>query len=400
MHSSLVSHQQSRYHYMDNLRALAMLVGIVFHAILAYSPLLHNIWFLADQQHSVVVDVIAFWLHTFRMPLFFIIAGFFAYMLIEKRGVKGFIKNRSTRVLLPLIVFLPLVIGIVVTTIFWAMDNIHHLPPVLAMSKELEKQNSDLSTAHLWFLFNLFGFCLVLAALYKNKLVQGRWTNDIASVPFLLVMFPVLIIPATYSVDAPFPAPEKLYPELWSYGFYGVFFFVGVAIFKRQKVLEQLYQHRHVMLAIATCSYLTFYALMPKALTIDEVKLMIEQGAKITQGFEHVAMVILQAFSSVYFSLLALCYGKKLIDKQNAIVRYIADASYWLYIVHIPLLLLIQMPMLDWQTHAIIKLIAALTLTFVIGFISYHFLVRKTWLGQWLNGQKVVSKKVADLAVD
>ena len=37
-----------RIHAMDNLRALAMLAGVVFHAALAYSPLMHMIWPPAD----------------------------------------------------------------------------------------------------------------------------------------------------------------------------------------------------------------------------------------------------------------------------------------------------------------------------------------------------------------
>ena len=37
-----------RYHYMDNVRALAMFVGVLFHASLAYSPLLQNLWFTSS----------------------------------------------------------------------------------------------------------------------------------------------------------------------------------------------------------------------------------------------------------------------------------------------------------------------------------------------------------------
>ena len=40
---------------MDNLRALAMLAGVVFHAALAYSPLMHPIWPLADAGRSIRV---------------------------------------------------------------------------------------------------------------------------------------------------------------------------------------------------------------------------------------------------------------------------------------------------------------------------------------------------------
>src|ERR1700756_1327205 len=75
-----------RYHALDRVRAVAMLLGVVYHTILvrmfvggfppgppgASSPDLSR-W-LSD------------WLHSFRMPLFFLISGFFGRMMLEKYG--------------------------------------------------------------------------------------------------------------------------------------------------------------------------------------------------------------------------------------------------------------------------------------------------------------------------
>ena len=68
---------ESRLYYFDNLRALAMIAGVFFHAALAYSPMSHNIWLSADIEQSIIVDWISWFTHLFRMPLFFVIAGFF-----------------------------------------------------------------------------------------------------------------------------------------------------------------------------------------------------------------------------------------------------------------------------------------------------------------------------------
>jgi hypothetical protein len=38
------------------------------------------------------------------MPLFFVLAGFFAALLVEKRGMLGTFKDRAARVLAPLVV--------------------------------------------------------------------------------------------------------------------------------------------------------------------------------------------------------------------------------------------------------------------------------------------------------
>lgn len=62
---------QQRLHYLDNLRALAMIAGVFFHAALAYSPMLNTYWLSADTQQSSMVDVVGFFMHLFRMPLFF-----------------------------------------------------------------------------------------------------------------------------------------------------------------------------------------------------------------------------------------------------------------------------------------------------------------------------------------
>ena len=99
---------EERLHSMDHLRALAMLAGVLFHAALAYSPLMHPIWPTADTGRSIVVDGAAWFLHLFRMPLFFVVAGFFAALLVARRGLGGLFRNRCARVLLPLLLFLPL----------------------------------------------------------------------------------------------------------------------------------------------------------------------------------------------------------------------------------------------------------------------------------------------------
>ena len=45
----------SRFYYMDNLRALAMLLGIFFHAALAYVTTLQELWLAADPANSEVI---------------------------------------------------------------------------------------------------------------------------------------------------------------------------------------------------------------------------------------------------------------------------------------------------------------------------------------------------------
>jgi peptidoglycan/LPS O-acetylase OafA/YrhL len=90
-----------RRHDLDALRAFAMALGIVLHGALAYTQVP---WIVQDPQKWVGFDHIFEFIHTFRMPVFFLLSGFFTAMLWRRRGTLGLVKHRSKRILLPLLV--------------------------------------------------------------------------------------------------------------------------------------------------------------------------------------------------------------------------------------------------------------------------------------------------------
>jgi surface polysaccharide O-acyltransferase-like enzyme len=96
-----------RYHGLDALRGMAMLLGIVLHAALPYIPNVEAFW-PADDSSSHVINTIFQFIHIWRMPLFFILAGFFANLIISKKSWKSWWGNRFLRIGLPIIVFFPL----------------------------------------------------------------------------------------------------------------------------------------------------------------------------------------------------------------------------------------------------------------------------------------------------
>ncbi|MFT4677164.1 MAG: fucose 4-O-acetylase-like acetyltransferase [Candidatus Azotimanducaceae bacterium] len=54
-----------------------------------------------DDSRSYLFDIIMHFIHSFRMPLFFVLAGFFTSLLIGKRSFKGTYINRAQRILVP-----------------------------------------------------------------------------------------------------------------------------------------------------------------------------------------------------------------------------------------------------------------------------------------------------------
>lgn len=78
-----------------------MLLGIVLHAALSFFP---SMWMVADTRQSSWYGLLVAAIHGFRMPLFFVMSGFFSAMLLSKRGRGALVKHRFFRVFLPLLV--------------------------------------------------------------------------------------------------------------------------------------------------------------------------------------------------------------------------------------------------------------------------------------------------------
>ena len=76
-----------------------MLLGVVLHAMLAFLP---GIWPVQDIRQDENLTLIVSAIHGFRMPLFFLLSGFFTAMLWRRRGLKALLAHRFKRIFLPL----------------------------------------------------------------------------------------------------------------------------------------------------------------------------------------------------------------------------------------------------------------------------------------------------------
>jgi len=85
---------------LDALRAGAMLLGIVLHASLSFFP---SMWMVMDRRQDSAFGILFSAIHGFRMPLFFVMCGFFSAMLLYRRGRGALVKHRFQRVFLPML---------------------------------------------------------------------------------------------------------------------------------------------------------------------------------------------------------------------------------------------------------------------------------------------------------
>jgi surface polysaccharide O-acyltransferase-like enzyme len=90
----------TRRNDLDALRAAAMSLGILLHAALSFFP---SLWVVSDSRQLPSLAIVVSAIHGFRMPLFFVMSGYFSAMLLARRGRRALLKHRFFRVFLPLV---------------------------------------------------------------------------------------------------------------------------------------------------------------------------------------------------------------------------------------------------------------------------------------------------------
>ena len=447
-----------RIHFLDHMRALALIAGILIHACFPYAYIIQDKWLLTDPTSSMSITYGFLFLHLFRMPLFYLIAGFFANYLYQKRGAMGFLKHRLKRIGLPFLIFLPLILIAANIMIFLVMFQVpeESMSPVarqiiLPMKAQIElvrarkagisdntignddtrgpaedksiepgsapelfengkasapdpdqvreinpAENSGAGqadpqiTQHLWFLFYLLFFCLCAALLQRfNHPIITKIFDKIFSSPIYLWLIPLFMVPSLYHIDVPWQAPMHILPRLWPFGYFGIFFLFGWHLFYHQDYLDRIDKHLGLMVVVsilASAFYLYFtpgYYLNLSAVGADKESL----AAMVF--FRKMLLVVLEAYSGVFLTVISLIFGKRYLNFGNRYMRFISDSSYWIYIIHFPLVTCIQVFFVTAPFPGYYKLILSSAIMFCIGLVTYRYVVRYTFIGTMLNGKRV-----------
>lgn len=364
----------SRVHALDQLRALAMLVGVLFHAALAYSPWLAPYWPTANDTRWAGIDALVWLPHLVRMPLFFLVSGYLAAALLERRGMGGLMRQRVRRILVPFLVAWPLVHVSVSALTGWAAQASTQPSPFLVAVRELmampDPPDLPLLTGHLWFLWYLLLFTVLLwvwRSLEIGPAVERFWPRG----PFGLALgLPLLVWPGFLLTAAPHPAPESLFPQFWAMLVYGPFFGLGVALHGR---LERLAPFRR-WLAPGTLACLAFYvgflALLPDGPIGPSAPWPV---------------AALEALIAAWGTLLCVVAGLCFLDQPRPWLDRLGESTYWTYLTHLPIVFAIQYGLLDVDWPWPLEFAITVAITLLVCLATHEWLVRRTRLRRYVG---------------
>lgn len=366
-----------RIHGLDAVRGGALLLGIVIHSLMPYVKGMP--WLVPDSQLAVWPFTIISGIHFFRMTLFLLMAGYFGHMMRERRGSWGYLKDRLKRITLPLFVFWPIAVLPLGLLAAWH-----------AQREGIPLQRPDVSGAsafdlgHLWFLWVLTQ-CILLALAIRWAFTRvsprasaatarrlAGWLSApggvlLAAIPYALTTNLQRDLSGIVAPTTLLPGPVALIAYLGALG-------VGWVLSCDPESLHRLGR-------LAWWNTVLAFVSMAGALMGTHV-LPVDPNLP-----EWLALTLMAAASwSTCYALLGL--SVRYLTTARPWIRYLADASYWMYLMHLVLLTFFQVLLapLGWPILVKVGLNIGVTTLILLG--TYHLFVRSTALGGWLNGRR------------
>jgi len=384
----------SRFHSLDAVRAFALLAGIALHSTLSFLPgMREGNWPISDDSSSLSLAVLFFIVHIFRMSLFYAIAGFFAHVLLERLGAAGLIKNRAHRIALPFVVAMVVVMPLLFLPFKWAQSQLgmHGMPTIKPPIPDPHLP----PWGHLWFLYML----MVLYALWMagragvllldrrgafmksvDRIFGAAIASRLAPVIFAAPTALLLYFTPWWQMWTGIPAPVMGFiPNFPAVLAFGSAFALGWFLHRQAGPLDSLKRDWLPNISIA--------------LVLSIVATWIIGASPKFYGYElppaeRIAYAISYNLAAWFWMFGLIGAALRFLSNPNAKWRYLADASFYMYIMHLPIVYALQTWMIRWPLHWSMKYALVLAITMSLLLVSYHYLVRGTFVGKFLNGRK------------
>ncbi|CAO5235698.1 glucans biosynthesis protein MdoC [Frankia sp. AgKG'84/4] len=366
--SGSTSGSDVHYHHLDALRGMFMLIGVFVHA----STLGHDTFF-----HGI-----AYASSLFRMEGFFLISGFLSVMLVQKYGAGKAVRRRLAAVGTPLVCTFLLLNPVTL----WMTYNFHNNPDISFLDfirgRTIPHPEGELHPMlHLWFLGVLLVYALCTPAIVTlmSRLVatsafaratEGRLRMMTAIISGV-VAITIVLHGARRAVVEPVLGASTAGDLVKFTLEFLPFFTLGVLLYLDRSRLLPLYQRP-----------------APVLLAVSGAALLAAHKGWVPGLASGTGLVLSETVVSIALTATLFAIGAKLVPGPRASVRYLADASYTVYLFHffwiyIFATLLRLHPTLHWPQMLLVTM-----LTIAMTLAIHHFLImRSAFLRKIFNGK-------------
>lgn len=371
-----MSEGTERVHYVDWLRVLAVLLLFPFHTLRVYNAA--DPFYVKAGVLSSGVNVLIAYIDRWHMPLLFLLAGASTFLALRKRSTGAYVRERSMRLLVPLLFGLLLIIP--PQTYLGGRFNsgysgsyMHYLLSGDFLAWNIQDGGDyygGFGIGHLWFILWLLMVSILALPLVawvrgdKGRAWLGRWGRRLSR-PVWWLLPPLLIWVGDGLPDIAGKNPF----------YYLMFFVLGMAAMADAGFGVTAERHRWTTIALGTA--ITFAYTLSWRWRDAFPDPSLPRMAADYAGFLGTWLVLV--------GLIGL--GRRHLDTGSPQLSYLAESSYPVYILHQTVIVvlaaaIVTLPLI-WTAQWMLLLVAAVAVTFGI-----YELARRIPAARFLLGMK------------
>ncbi|WP_299391647.1 acyltransferase family protein [Pelagibius sp.] len=371
----------NRRHDVDTLRAVVVLLLIVFHTARLFDA---EPWHMKDLAAPFwAADFVIRALNIFQMPLLFLLAGMSAAWALERRSAGAFLRERAARLLVPLLVG----IFVLVAPQVW-LERISPQVPLRMSPVDFEGgffaflgpylaccyPQANFSWHHLWFLLYLFVYCLPLAVVARSGALPGlaAWTTR---APWRLFLFGLVLVALETALRRSFPSTHNLIWDWANHAHYGFLVLFGWWLGRNPALEDALQRIRRLALVGALVLVALWFAALDTAFGgfgWVEISRALRHGLRIAAEW--------------CLLLTALAYGRRLLAAPLPGLAAFVPIALPFYLFHQTVIVALGWLWLGWTGQPFIKALAIMAFATLLSLAL-----------AWLSAQSVLTRAAVGL---
>ena len=384
---SALSDKPTRLYYLDWLRVLAMFSIFFFHNARFFDSW---DWHVKNAETGLGPDIFVQFCNLWMMPIFFILAGASVYYALKFRTTGGFTKERTLRILIPIIILGWFIIAPPQVYLerlthgdfsgnFFQFYYPHYFDGLYGLGG-----NFAFVPMHMWFLWLLFVYSLILLPLFLHNKKTGRSLGSrlatLFEKPWTLVV-PVLLL-AVSEVLLDSLGDLLSWGGGWNHLSYLVFFISGYLMFSNARIQENIKRYAVIALIAALALQAVHYILQFGVIKIDIPD----------STLAYLGIRVFDTLRSWLFIMAILGFGSRYLNFNNRFLGYANEAVLPFYILHQTVILIIGFFVVQWSMGIAPKYFIIASTSFVAIMAIYELLVRRVNVLRFLFGMRLKKK--------
>lgn len=385
---------QERLHGLDHVRGLAAVAVVALHSCYAYAfhPLPGLVWPVPLDEPSSAADAAFWWIEGCVMPLFFALSGYFLAQSLARQSPMTVLKGRTRRLLLPMAT-----VGFIVLTLdlhVWVLGLIDTGRATISDYRRLkfapEIQADLFGPAHLWYVEYLWLLCACICGIaWLRSVIGQRETETLRlSVPSstkrsvvlrstglaALAVLAALLLSFRPQIVLGFQ--HGWLPDASKLAHAAIFIAAGMLLWSRDGgILNSVRRLTPLYLVVAVAAFV---------LVLPHIHNTMQEGRA---GAGSPTLGVLLALFAFSATLAQLGAGLSWLNASRPALSRLAAASFWIYLVHHPLVGLLQVLVRPMPFAAAAKASIVFGATISVCLLSYAYIVERGAIARLLDGE-------------